>query len=118
MEVYGIWFSYFVEGMDCVNCVVWVEKMVGGLFGMGEVKISFIWQMFMLEFDEIQMFCVVLEKNLCSLGYGLLLLLDWDVLQMGEGVYIYDYVDYQYVGYSYSYDFVEQGKFWYCIGQG
>jgi len=37
MEAHGTRLSYFVEGMDCANCVARVEKMVGGLPGTGEV---------------------------------------------------------------------------------
>ena len=33
MQAHGTRLSYFVEGMDCANCVAQVERMVGGLPG-------------------------------------------------------------------------------------
>ena len=63
MEAHGTRLSYFVEGMDCANCVARVEKMVGGLPGTGEVKTSFTRQTLTLELDETQTSRAALENR-------------------------------------------------------
>ncbi|AAF12244.1 heavy metal translocating P-type ATPase [Deinococcus radiodurans] len=118
MEAHGTRLSYFVEGMDCANCVARVEKMVGGLPGTGEVKTSFTRQTLTLELDETQTSRAALEKNLRSLGYGPSLLPDRDAPQTGEGAHTHDHADHQHAGHSHSHDPAEQGKPWYRTGQG
>ena len=70
MQAPGTRLNYFVEGMDCANCVARVEKMVGTLPGTGEVRTSFTRQTLTLDLDETQTSRAALEKNLRSLGYG------------------------------------------------
>ncbi|MHA0039541.1 heavy metal translocating P-type ATPase [Deinococcus sp. PESE-13] len=118
MEAHGTRLSYFVEGMDCANCVARVEKMVGGLPGTGEVKTSFTRQTLTLELDESQTSRAALEKNLRSLGYGPSLLPDRDAPQTGEEAHTHDHADHQHAGHSHSHDPAEQGKPWYRTGQG
>ena len=62
-------FEYFVEGMDCANCVQKVEQMVKRLPGTAEVKTSFTRQTLRLELNEERTSRAVLEKNLRALGY-------------------------------------------------
>ena len=62
--------SYFVEGMDCANCVQQVERMVDRLPGAAQVKTSFSRQTLQLQLDETQTSRTELEKNLRSLGYA------------------------------------------------
>ena len=118
MEAHGTRLSYFVEGMDCANCVARVEKMVGGLPGTGEVKTSFTRQTLTLELDETQTSRAALEKNLRSLGYGPSLLPDRDATQTSEAAHTHDHADHQHAGHSHSHDPAEQGKLWYRSGQG
>ena len=61
--------TYFVDGMDCANCVQKVEQMVSRLPGTGEVKTSFTRQTLTLSLDESQTPRSTLERNLKSLGY-------------------------------------------------
>ncbi|GAA4010108.1 heavy metal translocating P-type ATPase [Deinococcus rubellus] len=62
-------FEYFVEGMDCANCVQKVERMVAALPGTAEVRTSFNKQTLELRLDEQQTPRARLEANLKSLGY-------------------------------------------------
>ncbi|WP_291424636.1 heavy metal translocating P-type ATPase [Deinococcus sp.] len=61
--------TYFVEGMDCANCVQKVERLVGRLPGTGEVRTSFSRQTLQLHLDETQTPRQSLESHLRSLGY-------------------------------------------------
>ena len=62
--------EYFVEGMDCANCVRKVERMVATLPGAAEVKTSFNKQTLELRLDEQRTPRTQLEANLKSLGYA------------------------------------------------
>jgi Cd2+/Zn2+-exporting ATPase len=61
--------EYFVENMDCASCVQKVERMVGGLPGTTSVNTSFTKQTLKLTLDEAQTSRELLEKNLKSMGY-------------------------------------------------
>ncbi|GGL99471.1 heavy metal translocating P-type ATPase [Deinococcus aerophilus] len=61
--------TYFVDGMDCANCVQKVERMVDRLPGAQEVRASFNRQTLEVSLDEAQTPRTELEKGLRSLGY-------------------------------------------------
>ncbi|WP_339097563.1 heavy metal translocating P-type ATPase [Deinococcus sp. VB142] len=61
--------NYFVENMDCADCVRKVERLVGNLPGTADVKTSFARQTLELDLDESQTAVAVLERHLRELGY-------------------------------------------------
>lgn len=62
--------SYFVEGMDCPNCLRTVEGAVGKLPGVAAVSANFSSQSLRLELDESLTPRLELERLLTQLGYS------------------------------------------------
>ena len=100
--------EYFVEGMDCANCVQKVERMVATLPGAAEVRASFNKQTLELQLDEQQTPRARLEANLKSLGYAPSL--------RGGDVHAPPHAEAEH-DHRHTHG-AEPGKAWYATGQG
>ncbi|GGJ59550.1 heavy metal translocating P-type ATPase [Deinococcus roseus] len=62
--------TYFVDDMDCANCVKKVEAATARLPGAQVKRSNFTTQILEVDLDETQTSRATLEKNLRDMGYG------------------------------------------------
>ncbi|MCM1370380.1 MAG: heavy-metal-associated domain-containing protein [Clostridium sp.] len=44
--------NYRIEGLDCVNCAIGLERAISKIEGVKQVNINFMMQIMELEYDE------------------------------------------------------------------